>query len=125
MYAMQAVASLGFCMMLFPHNGKIVTIDQLIHHEPNQLGHIDNMLQLIRSSVNLVPMIEVRPGIFWDPSFIGTYQGFPHPNPTTSTVCVDTDDKVEIPNPPSKESSSDSTSTPSQPILILPKKLPI
>jgi hypothetical protein len=35
MYAMKAVASSVFRTMMFPHNGKIVTIDQLTHYEPN------------------------------------------------------------------------------------------
>jgi len=47
MYAMQDVASSIFCTMLFHHNGNIFTIDQLTHHEPNQLGNIDNILPLI------------------------------------------------------------------------------
>jgi hypothetical protein len=124
MYTMQVVASSVFHTMLFPHNGKIVTIDQLTHHEPNQSGHIDNILPLIHSSTDLVPMIDVRPGIFQDPSLIGTYQGFPHPNPTTVIVCIVTTDGVEIPDPPSIENSSDSTTTPSHPTPILPNNSP-
>ena len=33
-YAMSAVPSAVFRKMSFPHNGKIVTIDQLTYHEP-------------------------------------------------------------------------------------------
>ena len=34
MYAMRAVASTVFCLMMFPHDGKIVTVDQLTYHDP-------------------------------------------------------------------------------------------
>ena len=33
MYAMQAIASTVFCLMMFPHEGKIVTIYQLTYHD--------------------------------------------------------------------------------------------
>ena len=33
-YAMSTVPSMVFHKMSFPHNGKIVTIDQLTYHEP-------------------------------------------------------------------------------------------
>jgi len=97
MYAMQVVSSLVFRTMLFLHNGKIVTIDQLTHHEPNQLGRINNILLLIYSSIDLVLMIDVGPNLLHDPSLIGTYQDFPHP--TTAIVCVSMAYGVEIPDP--------------------------
>ena len=34
MYAMQAVTSTIFLLMMFPHEGKIVTVDQLTYHDP-------------------------------------------------------------------------------------------
>jgi hypothetical protein len=37
MYAMKAVASSIFRMMMFPHNWKIITIDQVSHYETNHL----------------------------------------------------------------------------------------
>jgi hypothetical protein len=50
MYAMKAVASSVFRTMMFPHNGKIVTIDQLTHYEPNHSTNIDNILPLVCTS---------------------------------------------------------------------------
>jgi hypothetical protein len=87
--------------MLFPHNGKIVTIDQLTHYEPNQSGHIDNILPLIHSSADLLPMVDVGPGIFHDPSLIGSYQGYTPPTPSADQVCVITSDGRDIPDDPS------------------------
>ena len=34
MYAMRAVASTVFHLMMFPHEGKIVMVDQLTYHDP-------------------------------------------------------------------------------------------
>ena len=33
MYAMRAVASTVFCLMMFPHEGKIMTVDKLTYHK--------------------------------------------------------------------------------------------
>jgi hypothetical protein len=125
MYAMQVVASSVFHTMLFPHNGKIVTIDQLTHYEPNQSGHIDNILPLIHSSDDLVPMVDVRPGLFHDPSLLGSYQGYPHPTPNTTNVCVVTSDGVEIPDAPPSRDSLNHSSTPSLTQEALPEEPPL
>jgi hypothetical protein len=101
---MQEVASSVFYTMLFPHNWKIVTINQLTHYESNQYDHIDNILPLICSNFDLLPMIDIAPWLFQDPSFIGTYQGFPQPHPTTANVFIITTDGVEIPDLPSMKS---------------------
>ena len=34
LYAMRAVASTVFYLMMFPHQGNIVTVDQLTYHDP-------------------------------------------------------------------------------------------
>jgi hypothetical protein len=88
MYAMKAVASSIFRTMLFPHNGKIVTIDQVSHYEPNPSSNIDNILPLIHMSHETYPLVEMGPRIFKDPSLLGTYHGAPlllHPS---NQVCI-------------------------------------
>jgi hypothetical protein len=47
MYAMKDVASSVFRMMMFPHNRKIITIDQFSHYEPNHSSNIDKILHLV------------------------------------------------------------------------------
>jgi hypothetical protein len=42
MYAMKVVASSVFRTMMFPHNGNIVTIDQVSHYEPNPYANLNN-----------------------------------------------------------------------------------
>jgi hypothetical protein len=88
MYTMKAVASSVFRTMMFPHNGKIVTIDQVSHYEPNPSSNIDNILPLIHMSHDAYPLIEMGPRIFKDPSLLGTYHGAPlllHPS---NQVCI-------------------------------------
>jgi hypothetical protein len=77
MYAMKAVASSIFRTIMFPHNGKIVTIDQVTHYEPNPSANLDNILPLIHTNQDVHPLIEMGPGIFKDPSLLGTYHGAP------------------------------------------------
>jgi hypothetical protein len=87
MYAMKAVASSVFRTIMFPHNGKIVTIDQVSHYEPNPSANLDNILPLIHTNQDVYPLIEMGPGIFKDPSLLGTYHGAP-PLLPPSQVCV-------------------------------------
>jgi hypothetical protein len=77
MYSMKVVASSVFRTMMFPHNGKIITIDQLTHYEPNHSANIDNILPLVHTSSDDFPVVNISPGLFQDPSMLGTYQGVP------------------------------------------------
>jgi hypothetical protein len=92
--------------MMFPHNGKIISIDQVAHYEPNHSSNIDNILPLVRSSSDAYPLMDMGPGIFKDPSSLGAYQGAPlliHPS---AQVCVIYSNGIETRDtiPPSKAS---------------------
>jgi hypothetical protein len=87
MYAMKAVASFVFQTIMFPHNGKIMTIDQVSHYEPNPSANLDNILPLIHTNHDTYPLIEMGPRIFKDPSLLGTYHGEP-PLLPPNQVCV-------------------------------------
>jgi hypothetical protein len=87
MYAMKAVASSVFRTIMFPHNGKIVTIDQVSHYEPNPSANLDNILPLIHTNKDAYPLVEMGPGIFKDPSLLGTYHGAP-PLLPPNQVCI-------------------------------------
>jgi hypothetical protein len=54
MYAMKALASSVFRTMMFPHNRKIITINQVSHYEPNPSSNIDNITDIhyVTTSVN-------------------------------------------------------------------------
>jgi hypothetical protein len=87
MYAMKAVASSVFQTMMFPHNGKIVTIDQVSHYEPNPSANLDKILPLIHTNHDAYPLVEMGPGIFKDPSLLGMYHGAPPLLHPANQVC--------------------------------------
>jgi hypothetical protein len=95
MYAMKAVASSVFRTIMFPHNGKIVTLDQLSYYEPNPSANVDNILPLIHTNQDVYPLVEMGPGIFKDPSLLGTYHGAP-PLLPPNQVCVVTSNQSHI-----------------------------
>jgi hypothetical protein len=95
MYAMKAVASSVFRTIMFPHNGKIVTIDQVSYYEPNPFANVDNILPLIHTNQDVYPLVEMGPGIFKDPSLLGTYHGAP-PLLPPNQVCVVTSNQTHM-----------------------------
>jgi hypothetical protein len=106
MYAMEAVASSVFRTIMFPHNGKILTLDQLSDYEPNPSANVDNILPLIHTNQDIYPLIEMGPGIFKDPSLLGTYHGAP-PLLPPNQVCVVTSNKTHTEDThPSQEASA-------------------
>ena len=49
MYTMRAVASTIFRLMMFPHKGKIVMVDQLTYHDPQGLMAPANIIPTINT----------------------------------------------------------------------------
>jgi len=72
---MKELASFVFQTMMFPHNGKIITIDQVSHYDPNPSSNIDNILPFSHTNPNAYPLIDMGRIIFKDPSLLGTYHG--------------------------------------------------
>jgi hypothetical protein len=75
-------------MMMFPHNGKIVTIDHLTHYEHNHSTNIDNILPLVHTSSDALSVIDMDLIIFKEPSLWGEYHGAPPLLHPSSQVCV-------------------------------------
>jgi hypothetical protein len=88
MYVMKAVSYSVFRMMMFPHNGKIVTINQITHYEPNHFANIDNILTLVHTRSDAYSLIDMGPTIFKDPSLLGAYHGEPPLIHPSTQVCV-------------------------------------
>ena len=44
---MRAVASTIFCLMMFPHEGKIMMVDQITYHDPQGLTTPTNVIPTI------------------------------------------------------------------------------
>jgi hypothetical protein len=82
--------------MMFPHNGKIITIDQVSHYEPNPSSNIDNILPFVHTNSDTYPLIEMGPRIFKDPSLLGTYHGAPPLIHPPAQVCVISSNGTEI-----------------------------
>jgi hypothetical protein len=80
--------------MMFSHNGNIITIDQVSHYEPNPSSNIDNILPFIHTNLDAYPLIEMGPGIFKDPSLLGTYHGAPPLLHPSTQVCVVSSNKM-------------------------------
>jgi hypothetical protein len=106
MYTMKGVASFVFQTMVFPQNGKIITINQVSHYEPNHPAKIDNILPLVHTNSDVYPLIEMALGIFKDPSLLGTYHGAPpliHPLAQVCAVYSDGNETIDT-LPPTKAS---------------------
>jgi hypothetical protein len=107
MYAMKAVASSVFRTMMFPHKGKIITIDQVSHYKPNHSTNIDNILPLVHTNYDAYSLMNMGPRIFKDPSLLGAYHKAPPLIHPSTKVCVissngtDTGDTI----PPTEVSS--------------------
>jgi hypothetical protein len=74
--------------MMFHHNGKIITIDQVSHYEPNHSSNIDNILPLVCTSSDAYPLMDMGPKIFKDPSLLGEYHGVRPLIHPSAQVCV-------------------------------------
>jgi hypothetical protein len=96
MYAMKAMASSVFRMMMFPHNEKIITIDQVSHYEPNPSSNVDNILPLVHTNFDAYPLIDMAPRIFKEPSLLGTYHEAPPLIHPSTQVCVISSDGTKI-----------------------------
>jgi hypothetical protein len=88
MYTMKAISSSVFRTMMFPHNGKIITIDQVSHYEPNPSTNINNILPLVHTNPEAYPLIKMGPRTFKDPSLLRTYHGAPPLLHPSNQVCV-------------------------------------
>ena len=87
MYAMRAVVSTIFHLMMFPHKGKIMMVDQLTYHDPQgimaptnvipTINTIDpqgmttqaNVIPVVNTMVDNIlasPLLNVGPGLFFN-----------------------------------------------------------
>lgn len=92
MYAMQAVSSLVFCIMMFPHNGKITTVDQLTYYDPKSQLNPSNVFPSLDGFQIISAFTYISPGILKDSTLLGTYYGPPPvvTTPSTSNMCMRT-----------------------------------
>jgi len=82
-YAMTAIVSSVFWLIKFPHNGKIITIDQLTYFSSDPVSsesiqHVDK---------TTIPYKDVRVGLVKDSGLLGTFS-FPPPNVSPSFATI-------------------------------------
>jgi hypothetical protein len=70
-YAMKAIASTIFRLLRFPHQGKIVTINQLDYCTPNLCPNANSTMPLISEYESVAQSIGV--GMFKDPCLMGVF----------------------------------------------------
>ncbi len=81
-YAMTAIVSTVFRVICFPHNGKIVTVDQLTFHRPESTSATSTIPMVGNTSDNLE---SVGARLFKDSSLLGIFS-IPPPNPEDTTT---------------------------------------
>ena len=89
--AMYFVPSMVHRKMFFPHNGNIVTIDQLTYHEPKSQASPESTISSIANQQTVDSLTSVSLGVYKDSSFLGTFPGLPPPpvsDPISSNVCM-------------------------------------
>ena len=82
-YAMTAIISSVFQLIKFPHNGKIVTIDQLTYFSSDPASS-DNIQHVSKTTI---PYKDVGVGLIKDFGLLGTIS-FPPPNISPSIATI-------------------------------------
>ena len=90
MYPMKAIALAVFHIMMFPHNGKIVPLDQLTYYDPKPQTNLDNVMPTLGGSQPITSYTKVSPGVFKYSTLLGTYHDPPPqlPSPGASLICT-------------------------------------
>ena len=89
-YAMSTFASAMFCKMYFPHEGKIVTVDQLTYYEPISVTSPESIISSVSDKQPSNPSTSVSPGVYKYSSLLGSFPGPPPPisEPNSMSVCM-------------------------------------
>jgi hypothetical protein len=77
MNEMNAITSLVLCVMIFPHNGKIINLEQLMYYKPMPPSNLDNIFPTIRANQHLLSYTKNEPNFFKDSTQIKAYHGAP------------------------------------------------
>ena len=76
MYAMRVVASTVFRTMMFPHEGRVVKVDQLTYHDPSAPTAPENVLPMVEqpvSSATTSVVSSMGPGFYSDAPMTSTF----------------------------------------------------
>ena len=93
-----------FHKISFPHNGKIVTIDQLTYHEPKSQTSPKTTIYYVANKKTIDSLTSVSPGVYKDSSLLGTFPCLPPPpisDPSSSNVCMMQSSRAALKQPAS------------------------
>lgn len=74
-YVMSAMASTLFHKMSFPHNGKIVMVDQLTYYEPRPQSSPDSIISSTTNKQIVEPLTILSLGVYKDSALLGAFCG--------------------------------------------------
>ena len=101
MYVMQAMASTIFQLLMFPHDGKIVTVNELTYYDPKGMAMSEHILLTISStidSVSIPSLCVVGPGLFSNTPMMDTFLSLPTSPTSTEVLDLCTITSSTIPN---------------------------
>ena len=87
MYAMCIVSSIVFRLLMFPHGGKIMTIDQLMYYDLKGPATLEHVLPTIKTTIDRVSIPSlpfVGSGLFSSAPMTNTFFSLPPPPSLTN-----------------------------------------
>ena len=103
MYAMSAITSSFFRIMMFPHEDRIITVDQLTYREKRPLTNTDVILPYVDIvAYGISRYQEYGPGQFKSSFVLGSFLGDPpiipkvSPDTTGAPVCMMSTSSTEV-----------------------------
>jgi len=78
-YAVLVLVSVVFYKMCLPHEGKIITIDQLIYYKPASVTSPESIILSMFENQSSTPCTSVSPEVYKDSSLLGAFPSPPLP----------------------------------------------
>ena len=87
-YVMSVITSMFFHKMCFPHEWKIVTINQLTYYEPTSVTSLESIISSMFDKQSSTPPTSVSPRVYTYSSLLGGFHGPPHPILDCNSISV-------------------------------------
>lgn len=87
---MLVITSVIFHKMCFPHEGNIVTIDQLTYYKPESMISPEFIISSMSNNYSSTPLTDISPDVYKGSSLFGAFPG-PPPlilEPNSLSVCM-------------------------------------
>ena len=103
MYAMRSMASTVFQLLMFSHDGKILTVDQLTYYDPKGPAtpkHVIPTIDITIDIISIPSLSAVGPGLFSEVPMKDTFPSLPPSTMLTDTTGLCTISSSTIPTTP-------------------------